>query len=64
MNGKCPNCGSKVPLESSVKVGYITYCPSCEYELEIVNLKPVQLDYPFFDDEEDSEYDYEEDYDY
>lgn len=66
MNGICPNCGTKVPLESSVKLGYITYCPSCDVELEIVNLKPIELDYPFIYDDEEYEHetdDYDTDYD-
>jgi lysine biosynthesis protein LysW len=62
MNGKCPDCGSKVPLFSSVKLGYITTCPTCEVELEVISLKPLELDYPLFDDEFDDD-DYDDDWD-
>jgi len=43
-------------------MGQIFKCQSCSSELEIVSLDPVELDWPYDEDEfdEDEEPDYEE----
>ena len=70
MNGKCPYCGARVALNKSSRVGDIVYCQDCDAELEILNLKPVELDSPLEEDDEysfsfdyDDEDDYDDDYD-
>ena len=59
---ECPACGSKVNLSGRPKMGQHVKCPACNTELEVVWLDPVELDWPYDDDEEDEfdEYDYEE----
>jgi lysine biosynthesis protein LysW len=58
----CPSCEAKVNVGSSPKMGKRVVCPVCHTELEIVWLDPVELDWPYDDDED--EYDEYEDSDY
>ena len=59
MKGKCPHCSAEIPINKSAKVGYITYCPNCGFELEIINLNPVELDFPIMDDDfDENSYDF------
>ncbi|MBN1667401.1 MAG: hypothetical protein JW862_09940 [Anaerolineales bacterium] len=56
---ECPACGNEVRFRTKPRMGQLVTCPSCESELEVVWLDPVELDWPF--DEED---DFEDDDDY
>ena len=67
MNGVCPMCGETVRLKSTAKKGDIVFCEKCDAELEIVNLNPVELDWPLDDYNDEDFYDdddYFEDDDY
>jgi lysine biosynthesis protein LysW len=61
-------CNSVVNVPSKKKEGDLIFCDSCDAELEIVSLRPLELDWPL--DEYDSDFDYdeheyeEEEYDY
>lgn len=56
---KCPECGDEFELEDYLERGDTTFCPSCDVELKIVRLDPLQLEViGSLSDEED---DYEED---
>jgi lysine biosynthesis protein LysW len=59
---ECPSCGSKVFVGTKPRVGQRVKCPSCSSELEVVWLDPVELDWPYDEDEfdEDDESDYNE----
>ena len=59
-NVSCPMCGAKVSVPSNVKEGNIVFCDACEAELEVVSVKPLELDWPLDDYDED---DYDDDYD-
>lgn len=68
--GKCPMCGAAIQVPTNSEVGDLVYCDQCDAELEIVSLKPLELDWPLDDyedydeDDEDMEYDYDDgDYD-
>lgn len=66
-NANCPMCNSAVRIPSNAKEGALIFCDACDAELEIVSLKPVELDWPLDDYDFESDYDeyeYEEDYDY
>ncbi len=65
MNGICPFCKEAVELGKSAKEGDIVVCKACDAELEIVSLKPVELDWPLddYDEDEDDDDDDYEDYD-
>lgn len=61
-NTKCPMCGANVSVASNAKEGDMVYCDACDAELEVVNTKPLELDWPLDDfDEDDYEYEYESD---
>ena len=69
-NAKCPMCGAIVKVPSDSKLGDMVYCDQCDAELEVINLKPLELDWPLDDyeeeydyDDEDGYYDDDEDYD-
>ncbi len=51
-NGKCPNCGSKVPVSENAHLGDILVCETCDTEVEVVSLDPVELDWPLEDMDE------------
>lgn len=69
----CPECDAKINVKSP-KLGQIVSCRVCDTRLEIVDLKPLELDWAFEDDlddfddlefdendeSEDSEYEYED----
>ena len=57
MNGKCPNCGSNVPLPEEKNIGDYVFCPECNTELEIINLNPIELDWPLDAHDDDEVYD-------
>lgn len=62
-------CAAAVPLPEKVAVGSLVYCPECDAELEVLNLNPVELDWPL-EDFEDEQFDFDdepeeyEEYDY
>jgi lysine biosynthesis protein LysW len=72
VNGVCPFCKEAVVLKQTAKEGDLIVCQACDTELEIVSLKPVELDWPLddydmdedFDDYEDDDYDDYDDDDY
>ena len=67
----CPECDAKINVKSP-KLGQIVSCRVCDTRLEVVDLKPLELDWAFEDDfddldfeddveeYEDGEYEYEE----
>lgn len=66
---ECISCGSEIKFSNQPKMGQTVTCPECDAELEVVWLDPVELDWPFDDDEydEDDDYDFDDEddeYDY
>jgi lysine biosynthesis protein LysW len=65
----CPECDAKINVKSP-KLGQIVVCRVCDTRLEVVDLRPLELDWAFEDDfddmdlvDDDEEYedeDYEE----
>ncbi len=43
----CPECHSEVPFESAPQLGERTECRTCRAVLEVVNLRPLELDWAF-----------------
>lgn len=54
---KCPMCGADVKVATSAKLGAIIVCGECDAELEVVSLKPLELDWPLDVLEDDDDYD-------
>lgn len=48
----CPECDAKINIKSP-KLGQIVSCRVCDTRLEVVDLKPLELDWAFEDDFDD-----------
>lgn len=59
----CPSCGAQVTVKGTPKIGMHTTCRSCDTELEVVWLDPLELDWPMDEGESDAEEEYESYYD-
>ncbi|MEJ2749472.1 MAG: hypothetical protein P8183_16445 [Anaerolineae bacterium] len=58
----CPECDAKINVKSP-KLGQIVTCRVCDTRLEVVDLKPLELDWAFeddFDDMDDLDLDYDD----
>lgn len=52
----CPSCGATVSIKGTPKIGMHVTCKSCDSEVEVVLLDPLELDFPMdeFEGEEDA----------
>ena len=58
----CLECDTEITIKNNSKTGDLVKCSKCGTELQIVWLDPVELDWPYYDDDEDDDsYDYEDD---
>ena len=39
----CPDCAEEVPVAAGLRVTSVVICPSCDAELEVISLGPVEL---------------------
>lgn len=51
----CPSCSATVSVKGTPKIGVHVTCKSCDTELEIVWLDPLELDWPMDEYEEELE---------
>ncbi len=51
----CPSCGEDINISSKPKMGQKVICPECGNELEIVWLDPIELDWPYDEDDYDDD---------
>ena len=61
---ECPQCGYEISVGSQPRIGQPVTCPnpSCNSELEVVWLDPLELDWPMLDlDEEEEDDDLDKD---
>jgi len=61
----CLSCQQVIKVGDHPKFGQIIVCKYCDTELEIIDLNPVVLDWPYYEDDyayEDSDYDTYENY--
>ncbi len=49
----CPGCDQNIFLRRSPKMGDMVYCDNCEADLEVVGMKPIELDWPWEEDEDE-----------
>ncbi len=54
---ECPSCGALVNFSGQAKLGLRVICKVCDTESEVVWLDPLELDWPY---DEDDAYDYED----
>ena len=59
--GTCPGCGAKIRFHNRISLGEFVTCEECGDELEVVNVKPLKLDWAYADPLDDDDYDYSED---
>lgn len=64
----CPACDEAITIQEKPKIGHRLRCPSCDTEIEVIDVNPVELDWAyededdFYDDwEEESDKDWDED---
>lgn len=58
---ECISCGTEIRFSAQPKMGEQVTCPDCDAALEVVWLDPVELDWPYDDDDYDED-DYNDDY--
>ncbi len=58
----CPSCEEAVTFKGLPKLGLKVQCSHCDADLEVVELSPVELDWAYYDDDDDEEWD-DEDWD-
>ena len=46
---ECPNCRTPIQCRRQLQIGQIVICPDCYAELEVQQLKPLQLSWTFYD---------------
>ena len=56
-NVKCLACDEDIRIIRSPRMGTLVTCAECGAELEVVWLDPLELDWPFIDDDWDEEED-------
>lgn len=42
----CPSCGDTITIKGTPKIGMHVTCKSCDTEVEVVWLDPLELDWP------------------
>ncbi|MFH1636492.1 MAG: hypothetical protein ABIG63_21125 [Chloroflexota bacterium] len=52
---ECISCEEKITFQIEPKMGQLVTCPKCDAQLEVVWLDPIELDWPFDDDEYDDD---------
>ena len=65
----CPECDADIRFRRKPRLGQQTMCGQCGEELEVIGLRPLELDYLLEDDLDDDDatpdydvYDFEEDW--
>lgn len=51
MMATCPDCDAPIPRRSKAYVGQFIECPECGTALEVISLKPFEVDY-YLDNED------------
>ena len=54
----CPGCDSDIPFQSEPRIGAEIECKSCGANLEVIFLRPIELDWAgmTYDDDDDDEW--------
>ncbi len=43
----CPSCERNIHLEGKIELGQHIRCPNCDEELEVIEIHPLELDWPY-----------------
>jgi alpha-aminoadipate carrier protein LysW len=49
----CPDCDAPLPQRKNMRVGQFIECPECGVALEVISLKPYEVDYYLGDEDWD-----------
>jgi lysine biosynthesis protein LysW len=49
----CPSCDERIQISGQPEIGLMVTCPSCGDLLEIIQLDPVELDWIYYQEEND-----------
>ena len=60
----CLDCDNRIQLDFQPVIGQIITCPSCDAELEVTSVNPIELDFYFESWDEDDDEDWDEDEDW
>jgi len=55
----CPECENPIQLSKNVKLGASIECPECSTMLEVISLRPLELDYALGDEDWEEEWEEE-----
>ena len=58
----CLDCDRKLHTGVRAEVGDFITCPSCDSEFEVVSVKPIRIEWAYFDDYDYDDYDDEDKY--
>ncbi len=58
----CLGCDNRISFRTPPKLGQKITCAECESELVVIDLDPIELDWPFEDEDEGYD-DLDDDYD-
>ena len=64
--GFCPECDEEVRMSKKPRLGQLVSCRSCGEELQVVGLRPLELDYALVEDDQEfsvngfDEYEYDD----
>lgn len=62
---ECLSCGDDISIQGNIKIGNMITCDTCDTQLEIIELNPLMVDWPYYDDDYfDEDYADEDDYEY
>lgn len=53
----CPDCERQIDLGSHPKKGQLMTCPHCQTELEVISLNPLELDWAYYSQSDDEDWD-------
>ena len=57
----CPSCGETIKLAGQPRISQKVTCRYCDESLEIIDVNPIELDWAYYDDDDD-EWSIDEDY--
>lgn len=62
LTAKCPDCRNVIEFKVMPHLNQTVVCDNCEVTLAVINLKPIELDWAFDEDEYEDYEDFDEDY--
>lgn len=62
-NVVCLNCEGEIEIGRNPKVGQYVDCDNCDMEFRIVSINPIEIEWPYEDDDDFVDYDFGDDND-